>query len=168
MLLKITALADADIPKIMAIYAEGNRENAEYFYPDIPVEAGIAKEERKFAKMLREEFFTKSENAMYVWQTDGRWVAALRLTEMDEFYYLEALETRPDQRKQGYGTALLKGLCASLCAQGPVVIRDCVRKRNEASLRTHLAAGFVIERESGVEYPSGKTDERSYGMLYQK
>lgn len=54
MLLKMTSLKDADIPKLMAIYAEGNRENAEYFYPELPLTEGIAKEEQKFVTMLRE------------------------------------------------------------------------------------------------------------------
>ena len=67
MLLKITALLEADIPKFMAIYAEGNRENAEYFYPDLPLAEGIAKEEQKFAAMLRETFFPKPENELFVW-----------------------------------------------------------------------------------------------------
>ena len=165
--MKLTELTDVDIPKLMGIYAEGNRENAEYFYPDIPLAEGIAKEEQKFVTMLREGFFTRPENAVYVWQEKGQWVAALRLTRLDEFYYLEALETRPDQRRKGYGAALLKAVCSELSAHGAVTVRGCVRKRNEASVRTHLAAGFVIDQDPGVEYPGGETDEKSYGMLYR-
>ena len=167
MLLKLTELADSDIPKLMDIYAEGNRENAEYFYPELPLAEGVAKEEQKFAAMLRESFLTKTENELYVWEAERQWVAALRLTRLDGFYYLEALETRPDQRKKGYGKALLEALCRELAVRGPVVIRDCVAKRNEASLRTHLAAGFVIDRDPGIEYPGGEADARCFGMLYQ-
>lgn len=94
-------------------------------------------------------------------------MAALRLTKLDGFYYLEALETRPDLRRKGYGKALLEALCRELAASGPVTVRDCVAKRNEASLRTHLAAGFVIDQDPGIEYPGGEADERCYGMLFQ-
>lgn len=167
MLLRLTELPDGDIPKLMAIYAEGNRENAEYFYPELPLLEGIAREEEKFVAMLRETFFPKPGNAVYVLESEEQWVAALRLTQMEDFYYLEALETRPDQRKKGYGKALLKAVCSELSVRGAVMIRDCVYKRNQASLQTHLAAGFVIERETGIEYPGGTIDERSYGMLYR-
>lgn len=166
MLLKLTELAETDIPKLMAIYAEGNQENAEYFYPDLPLTEGIAKEEQKFVTMLRETFFPKPENALYVYTAGDRWVAALRLTKLDGFYYLEALETALDQRRKGYGKAILKALCAELAAGGPVMVRDCVNKKNEASLNTHFAAGFVIDQDPGIEYPGGEPDERSYGMLF--
>lgn len=166
MLVKMTELTDADIPKLMGIYAEGNRENAEYFYPDIPLAEGIAKEKQKFVTMLRENFFARPENAAYIWQVEDQWVAALRLTKLKDFFYLEALETKPDQRQRGYATALLRAVCQTLEAAGPIEIRDCVRKRNAASLRTHLAAGFVIDQDPGREYPDGTIDERCYGMCY--
>ena len=166
MLLKLTELAETDIPKLMAIYAEGNRENAEYFYPDLPLTEGIAKEEQKFVTMLRETFFSKPENALYVYTVEDQWVAAMRLTKLEEFYYLEALETAPGQRRKGYGKAILQALCAELAVDGPIMIRDCVNKKNEASLNTHFAAGFVIGEDPGREYPGGEPDERSYGMLF--
>ena len=164
---RVTELGAREFRKLMDIYAEGNRENAEYFYPELPLADGVAREEQKFAKMLRESFLCKAENELYVLETEGRWVAALRLTRMDGFYYLEALETKPDQRKKGYGKALLTALCKELAARGPVVVRDCVGKRNEASLRTHLSAGFVIDRDPGIEYPGGEADARCFGMLYR-
>lgn len=167
MLLRLTELVDSDIPKLMDIYAEGNRENAEYFYPELPLTEGIAKEEQKFVTMLRETFFPKPENTLFVWEMEEQWVAALRLTRLDGFYYLEALETKPDQRKKGYGKALLEAVCKELTARGCVTIRDCVAKRNEASLRTHCSAGFVIDQDPGIVYPSGETDVRSYGMLFR-
>lgn len=166
-MLKLTELKDVDIPKLMAIYAEGNRENAECFYPELPLAEGIAREEQKFVNMLRTDFFPKPENALYILEVEDQWVAALRLTRLDGFYYLEALETKPDQRKKGYGKALLDALCKELAAQGPVLIRDCVAKRNEASLRTHLSAGFVIDQDPGIEYPGKEADARCYGMLFR-
>lgn len=166
MLLKLTSLEDGDIPRLMAVYAEGNRENAEYFYPELPLAEGIAREEQKFVTMLRERFFSKAENALYILREEGQWAAALRLTKLPDFYYIEALETRPDLRKKGYGTKLLVSLCRELSEKGTVMIRDCVHKKNEASLRTHFAAGFVIDQDPGREYPGGEADERSYGMLF--
>ena len=164
---RVTELGACEFRKLMDIYAEGNRENAEYFYPELPLTEGVAKEEKKFAEMLRKSFLTRPENELYVLEAEGQWVAALRLTKLEGFYYLEALETKPDRRKRGYGKALLEALCRELAGRGPVMIRDCVSKRNEASLRTHLSAGFVIDQDPGIEYPGGETDPRCFGMLYR-
>ncbi len=34
MFLKLKKISDEDMPKLMGIYAESNRENIAYFYPD--------------------------------------------------------------------------------------------------------------------------------------
>lgn len=117
---RVTELGACEFRKLMDIYAEGNRENAEYFYPELPLTEGVAKEEKKFAEMLRKSFLTRPENELYVWEAEGQWVAALRLTKLEGFYYLEALETKPDRRKRGYGKALLEALCRELAVRGPL------------------------------------------------
>lgn len=164
MLLKITSMDDLDIPALMAVYAEGNEENAAYFYPDLSEPERIRKAETEFARFLREEFFPKPENVQFVLEKNGVWAAALRLTKLADCWWLEALETKPGERRKGYALELLRAVQSEL---GPgAVIRDCVSKRNEPSLRTHFAAGFEIENDPAVEYPDGTTDDRCYGMRF--
>lgn len=44
---------------------------------------------------------------------------------------------------------------------------DCVHKRNEASLRTHLKCGFEIVAEEGYDDLCGEASQRNYGMCYR-
>ncbi len=108
--------------------------------------------ERDFCFMLREAFFRVPGNRYFVLEEDGVWVSALRIYPVEDFFWLEALETHPAYRRRGYGTALLRQTITALAADGPVCIRDGVRKTNTASLRTHEKAGFVIEHEDEVTY----------------
>lgn len=167
MLLRLTELREADIPRLMAVYVEGNQENGAYFHPDLPVEAGIRLAEQDFVKYLREDFFTRPENVYYVLEQDGAWVAALRLYALEQCYYIEALETALEYRRRGYGSRLLRELIRDLERTGPVELRDCVRKTNQASLRTHFAAGFQIGQDPGVDFLSGESSDRDFGMLYR-
>ena len=165
----ITTYADLDGPRLMAVYAESNLENTDCFFPDMADKAlAVRKVEEGFLQFLREEFFAGTGPAYYVLEEAGAWVSALRLNEVQPgLYYLEALETRPDRRRQGCGSRLLRKVTDHLRSQGPFRICDCVSKRNEASLRTHLACGFTIVSEAGHDYLRNEDDEGDYGFEYR-
>ena len=102
MLRKLTELSPEDGARLMAIYRESNGENAAWFAPDAPTpEEGLRRTEAGFLTWLREDFLPRKENTLWVWEEDGIFLSALRLTELDGFLWLEALETRPDRRGQG-------------------------------------------------------------------
>ena len=83
MLRVITTYAELDGPRLMAVYAESNLENTDYFFPDMADKAmAVRKVEEGFLTFLREEFFTWSGPAYYVLEEAGAWVAALRLNEV--------------------------------------------------------------------------------------
>lgn len=73
------------------------------------------------------------ENTYYVLEKDNMPVSAARLSKINDFYYLEALETPPKYRKKGYASELLNEMITHLHQQGSVDIRDCVSKTNTAS-----------------------------------
>ena len=75
---------------------------------------------------------------------------------------LEALETAPEQRRKGYATALIR---AALAQVGTVKIYSHVGKRNEASLKTHIACGFRRISEQAV-YADGSVNDRCCTLLY--
>ena len=169
MLRVITTYADLDGPRLMAVYAESNLENTDCFFPDMADKAlAVRKVEEGFLQFLREEFFAGTGPAYYVLEEAGAWVSALRLNEVQPgLYYLEALETRPDRRRQGCAARLLREVIDHLKTKGPFRICDCVSKRNEPSLRTHLACGFTIVSEAGHDYLQGEDDEGDYGFEYR-
>ena len=165
MLLQVNAYSDVDPRKLMDLYAEGNLENAEYFYPDLDRVTGMKKVEDDFLAWLRTDFMKKPENTYWVLEENGVWVSALRLTELEgRLFYLEALETHPDHRRRGYAAKLLNEVAEALKKQGPFRICDCVSKRNTASIRTHERAGFRIVSEEGYDYLQKETYEKDYGF----
>ena len=169
MLRVITTYADLDGPRLMAVYAESNLENTDYFFPDMADKAlAVRKVEEGFLRFLRDEFFAWSGPAYFVLEEAGEWVSALRLNEVQPgLYYLEALETRPDRRRQGCAGRLLREVVDHLKAKGPFRLCDCVSKRNEASVRTHLACGFTIVSDIGHDYLRNEDDEGDYGFEYR-
>ena len=135
-------------------------------YPDATdLTTAIQQEEDSFVCFLQ-DFFTLPENTYYVLEKDNMPVSAARLSKINDFYYLEALETPPQYRKKGYASELLNEMITHLHQQSSVDIRDCVSKTNTASLATHKKCGFFIAEENGIYYPSNTVNNKTYGMRY--
>ena len=169
MLLEFTAMTDDQaLRMIRSIYTEGCRENAqlEWRHPDTSdLAAAIAEEENDFLEFVR-EFLSEDRNRYYILEENGEWVSALRLTRIDNFYYLEALETAENHRQEGCAVRLMREVIALLRTRGSVELRSNVDKENLASLATHKKCGFTIAEENGINYISGTQSEYVYGMLY--
>lgn len=168
-LLEIRELSQIDGRKLMDIYGESNAENADYFYPDMADRtAALGKVEADFLTFIREKFLQDQADRYMVLAEDGLWVSALRLYALGAGeYYIEALETHPAFRRRGYGAALLRMVLARLGAEGPFRVRDCVNKKNTASLRTHEKCGFTAADTVGHDLLDGSTDEQSFTMEYR-
>lgn len=167
MLVKITDFNEIDCHKLMAIYAEGNLENTDYFYPQIMNKAeAVKKVEQDFCNYIKQKFLN-GKNIYCIWEDNGVWISALRLYLIENnFYYLEALETAPAYRRHGYASLLLKEVVKDLRKCGSFKICDCVGKKNTASLGTHKKCGFKIVSEDGYDYLQKETDNRCYGLEY--
>lgn len=169
MLLEFTAMTDAQaLRMIQSIYTEGCRENAVERYPEATdLTAAIREEEQGFLEFVR-KFLAEERNRYYILEENEEWVSALRLTRIDDFYYLEALETAETHRKEGCAARLLDKVIALLRTRGKVELRSNVHKKNTPSLATHKKCGFVIAEEDGVNYISGTQSAYVYGMLYSE
>ncbi len=152
---------------VREVYPEGCIENAREKYPEREdLTEAIREEEDYFVGFLK-RFMENERNQYYVWEVDGKWVSALRLTKLAGFYYLEALETAPEHRRNGYAAKLIDEVLAMLKTHGGVTIRSNVNKSNEASLATHKKCGFRIELENGVNCLTGEERDYVYGMIYE-
>lgn len=169
MLLKITGGQALDERRLMDVYAESNLENTDFFCPEEPdKEAAVRMVESGFLDFLKKEFFKEPEAICWVLEEDGVWVSALRICRIPEGpYYLEALETRPDRRRQGYGVRLLSEVLDAMKAEGPFRLCDCVGKKNTASLKAHEKCGFQIVSEQGCDYLHQEADDRDFGLEYR-
>ena len=169
MLLKITEFKDLDKRKLMDVYSESNYENTAYFFPDeADKEAAVRKVEEGFLDFLKNDFFGQAGASCRILEDNGVWISALRLSRIQtDLYYLEALETRPDQRGKGYASLLLSGVVESLKKAGPFRLCDCVGKKNTASLKTHEKCGFRIVSEEGYDYLHKEADDHDFGLEYR-
>ena len=131
MLQIVRRLEELDFSAIMDIYIEGNLEKAEEYG-----DGGLLRAEREFYDYLREDFFRQRDAFYAVWKVGGRYVSALRLEPYGDGWLLEALETAPAHRKQGYAKALVRA------------VLDCVARPAFATSRPELRAlpRFVVLR----------------------
>lgn len=168
MINKYTSLEQLDTRKLMDLYAEGNRENADEFYPNIADRSlALKKAEQDFIDFLETGFFTAPERVYWVLEENGVWVSAARTSRIENgLYYLEALETHPDFRRRGYAAKLLNAMLEELKAGGSFRLCDCVDKSNIPSLKTHEKCGFSVASDPAVNYLSGDTCDWEYGMEY--
>lgn len=82
----------------MAVYVEGNEENAVDSYPDLTRDEGIKKAEQNFYQYLQNNFFCNEGVVYAIWEEDGQYISALRLEPYQDGLLLEALETKPSYR----------------------------------------------------------------------
>lgn len=169
MLITIDAYKDIDAKKLMDIYSESNYENTDYFCPDeVDKTVAVKMVEDRFLDYLQNEFWAREGASYWVLEKDGVWISACRISKIQSgLYYLEALETRPDYRGNGYASLLLSEIVESLKKTGAFRICDCVGKKNIASLRTHEKAGFMIMSEEGYDYLQNESEPQQFGLEYR-
>jgi GNAT superfamily N-acetyltransferase len=139
MLYIATKMQELNFSQLMAVYEEGNRENGEIFYPDLPEGQQLLRAEQSFYEYLREGFFPVSGAVYAIWIENECYVSALRLEPYEDGLLLEALETAPTQRRKGYAEKLIR----AVLEQFPQKIYSHVSKKNTASLAVHEKCGFV-------------------------
>ena len=169
MLIKITEYQKVDTKNLMDVYSESNYENTDYFFPDEPdKKVAVQKVEAGFLDFLKNDFFGKADATYWILEINGVYVSALRTCIIRRgLYYLEALETRPDYRRKGYGARLLSSVADSLKENGPFRLCCCVGKNNTASLKAHEKSGFQIVSEEGYDYLNGEADNHDFGLEYR-
>ena len=126
--------------KVYHQYSELNISNLLAVYEDTIKQSqdGRFDAEQDFCDYLRNEFFSMNGSYYAVWCQDNCYVCALRMEPYRDGYLLTGLETAPQARRMGYGTALLNAVCQSI---SPVYSH--VHRSNRASLRLHRNCGFI-------------------------
>ena len=168
MLLRITRYSDVDERKLMEVYSESNYENTEYFFPEeTDKNTAVRQVEAGFLDFLKNEFFKAPDASVWVWEENGSWLCALRTCRVRPgLHYLEALETRPDQRRKGYASLLLANVEEALKKEGSFRLCDCVSKKNTAAVKVHEKCGFRIVSEEGYDYLQEEINNHDFGFEY--
>lgn len=163
MLIVAQTMEELDFEQLMDIYIEGNRENAEEQWPELPCAEGLERAKQGFRKYLEIGFFPKHGARYMVWENDGKYVSALRLEPYEDGFLMEALETIPGERKKGYASRLIRAVQDWM---GHGKIYSHVSKRNTASLATHDRCGFHKHLDHSV-YSDGTINENAWTMCYE-
>lgn len=163
MLIIAKQLKELSFRKLMEVYIEGNREKAAEEWPHLPECFGLQQAEQDFYQYLQESFFSVPEACYAIWVENGHYLSALRLEPYRDGLLLEALETCPEYRRQGYATMLIRAVQSQFAGRK---IYSHVHKQNAASLRTHGKCAFhrILEYAS---YIDGSVNYRACTMLYE-
>ena len=156
MLIVAERLSDLSFGKLMAVYREGNLENGQENWPEEPEARQIALAEQDFYQYLSEIFFRTSGAAYLIWEDQGKYISALRLEPYRDGLLLEALETLPEKRRNGYAAKLV---LAALEYAGRQNVYSHVSRKNVPSLRTHEKCGFQKILNHAV-YADGSVNSR--------
>jgi GNAT superfamily N-acetyltransferase len=163
MLLVFDKVKNLSFSQLMMVYEEGNRENAEEFWPDMEEGRRMIRAEQEFYQYLREVFFPTEHARYFVWEENGNYISALRLEPYRDGLLLEALETHPEYRRKGYAGRLIRAVQE---VSSDAKIYSHVSKRNMASLKTHDKCGFRRIAENAV-YADGSVTSRSCTLCWE-
>lgn len=164
MLLIFDQLRQLDFSLLMAVYEESNRENGAEFYHNLPEGQQLLEVEQDFYNYLRTGFFTETADRYCIWQENGMYVSALRLQCYQDGLLLEALETHPQYRRQGYAKQLILAALETVEC-GKVYVH--ISRRNRASIATHICCGFRKILDYGI-YADGSVNHYTDTYLYEK
>ena len=159
MLKMVYSLRELNFSQLMDVYIEGNFKNGAEFYPFLSQQEQLIRAEQDFYGFL-EEFFRTSGAFYAVWEEKGTYLSALRMEPYRGGLLLEALETAPHYRRQGYGKKLMIAALEAVSKENAVVVYSHVHKRNLPSLAIHQACGFSRVSEN-ASYIDGSVTDRS-------
>ena len=101
----------------------------------------ISSEEQKFRRYLQQEFFRLKGAVYYIWEEEGVYRSALRMEPFEDGALITGLETHPDFRGKGYGSALMAAVLA--CDRVPDRVYSHIAPANTASMKLHEKFGFT-------------------------
>jgi len=163
MLIIAKKLHELSFSALMEVYIEGNQEKAADEWSHLPPQFALQQAEQDFYLYLKDDFFKTADACYAVWQEQGRYMSALRLEPYRDGLLMEALETAPDYRRQGYGKKLVEAILSYYSGRK---VYSHVDRKNLPSLLTHQSCGFQKILDHAV-YIDGSVNHRAYTMLHE-
>ncbi len=149
-ILQFDRMRDINFEALMRVYKEGNTDNGQYFYPRESPDEQLRLTKQDFYDYLQNDFFRVKGAVYWVLQADNCYVSALRTEPFQDGFLLQALETAPDMRRNGYATRLLRAVIGEMQKTSSLPVYSHVSKRNLPSLMVHERCGFVKALDHAV------------------
>ena len=139
----MTEIDAAAVDRLFAVYAESMADLSGNFDS-----AGEMRD--SYEVFLRE--FIRGPGQLLLVETEGpEWRSALRVIGYRPgVWFIEAVETAPDRRGQGFGRRLLTHTAERLVSLGAKQIECIIHPGNTASRRLHAACGFAPTDDNPV------------------
>ncbi len=136
MLKRITQVEPSVVRDLVELYRESMAQLARRFESPQAME-------QAYGEFLK-EFVTHDRQMVLVEEVDGVWVSGLRCVESAPgVWYLEAVETAPQARGQGWAKQLLTHTQQRLTGQGARELFSLIDPENTPSIATHVDCGFA-------------------------
>lgn len=149
--------------ELMEVYCGSVAENGKEFYPHQSENEQVIQAQQDFYAYLQQDFFTKEGDTYCIWEENGKYICALRLESYQDGLLLEALETRPEYRKQGYARKLVTAVLEMV---GTTPVYSHIGHKNLASQAVHQKCGFEKLLDH-ARYADGSVNDRCGTYLYQ-
>ena len=150
MLKIVKSISELNIPQFLSVYQESIRKNGRDQYRNFPENQQINLSEADLLDYMRDDFFRQCDAFCALWMADGVYKSILRIEPFRDGVLLHALETAPDDRKNGYGYELIKSVIAYLKQSQCKVVYSHIHKRNVPSIQLHKKCGFQRISESAA------------------
>ena len=132
----VTQIDEDAISRLLSVYSESMDDMKINFANDAEMRAA-------YASFLR-DFIGNPKQLIVVETSDDDWVSALRAIETTEgHWFWEAVETKPGERKKGFGKDLLRHTIDYLKNLGMTELTCTISKNNFKSQALHGKCGFI-------------------------
>lgn len=143
MLVVVKQVNEEIIERFFALYEESMKDLEANF-------RSLEEMKEAYASFLK-DFMADPKQLVLVEEIDDIWASALRAVESaDGRWFLEAVETKPQERKKGYGEALLHHTISHLRCLGMREVTCTIAKNNVASMALHRKCGFVPTQDAPI------------------
>lgn len=136
----VTQIDENTIRRLLSVYSESMNDMKINFASDAEMYAAYTSFLRGFVKNPKQLIIVEESN--------DEWVSALRAIETIEgHWFLEAVETKPEKRKKGFGKDLLRHTIGYLINIGMAELTCTISKNNFKSQALHEKCGFIPTNE---------------------
>ena len=153
MLIHITQVEKDSLEQLFSVYEESMKDLQSRY-------ASLEDMKASYADFLN-EFLSIPNQYVLVEAAEGQWVSGLRAIETESgCWFLEAVETKPAERRKGHGQSLLLHTLDFLKARGMREAFCQIAKNNIKSQRLHRSCGFIPTDAPSID-PWGQLNDQT-------
>lgn len=153
MLLQVTTVDNNSLEQLFSVYEESMKDLQSRY-------ASLEDMKASYADFLN-EFLSIPNQYVLVEAAEGQWVSGLRAIETESgCWFLEAVETMPEERRKGHGRRLLLHTLDFLKSRGMQQAFCQISKNNIESQQLHTSCGFIPTEDPSID-PWGQLDNHT-------